>query len=115
VPRAAPMGRLLEAAADKRVDPAVLARVRRAGSAFEDLVSRHAGEGPKRGPRARIGTGGRAFFDALVGGVHEDAAKPLGLIHRRDAYNANSFIWGLQCHTTVVLRDQPSRRGRRND
>jgi hypothetical protein len=101
VPRAAPMNRLLAAAAAKGVDPAVLARVRRACRAFEDLVSRHAGEGPKRGPRARIGAGGRAFFDALVGGVHEDAAKPLSLVHRRDAYNANSFIWGLQCHTTA--------------
>lgn len=103
VPRAAPMNRLLAAAADKRVDPAVLARVRRAGAAFEDLVSRHAGEGPKRGPRGRIGTGGRAFFDALVGGVHEDAGKPLSLVHRREAYKANSFIWGLQCHTTAFL------------
>ena len=103
VPRAAPMNRLLAAAAGKRVDPAVLARVRRAGAAFEDLVSRHAGEGPKRGPRARSGTGGRAFFDALVGGVHEDAARPLSLVHRRDAYKANSFIWGLQCHTTAFL------------
>ena len=88
--RPAPMERLLKAAACRRIPDTTIERVRKAYRAFEEVVQRHAGKGPKRG-RGGLRVGGRAAFDALVGSVHPTAARGLNLANRRAAFRANSY------------------------
>lgn len=100
VPRAAPMKRLLEAAKRKRIRAAIIQTARTAYHDFEDLVRRHAGEGPKRGPGARSAGGGRAVFDALIGGVRQGSTHTLDIVNRRTAFKTSGYIWGMQAQTT---------------
>ena len=102
VPRSAPMERLLKAAARRRIPSSTIAGVRKAYSAFEEVVQRHAGEGPKRGRGGGLRVGGRGAFDALVGSVHPSAARNLDLASRRAGFKANSYEWGVQTGAHVM-------------
>lgn len=102
VPRPAPMDRLLRAARRRRVAPAVIQSVRDAYTDFEQMVRRHAGDDPRRGPGAGERGGGRAAFDALIGGGRGESSRRLELSHRRALYKSASFIWGMQARCTLT-------------
>lgn len=101
VPRAAPMRRLLDAARRRRVRAEAVENLRAAYHDFEDLVRRHAGDDPKRGPGARSRSGGRAVFDALISGVSKANTPALDLLHRRSAFKSNAYLWGVQAHAAL--------------
>lgn len=96
IPRARPMKRLLAAARRRRVQSSVLAQVERAYEAFEKVVERHAEAGGGDGSAAPGKSRSRSVFDALIGGVHGPAAKSVELTHRRAAFRANGYVWGIQ-------------------
>lgn len=102
VPRSAPMDRLLKAAGRRRVKPAAVECVRDAYTAFQDLVRRHAGDDPKRGPGAGSRGGGRTAFDAMISGVHAQSSHKVDLAQRRAMYKTASYVWGLQAHTAIT-------------
>lgn len=102
VPRAAPMDRLLKAAKLRRVRAAAIETVRTAYADFQDLVRRHAGEDPKRGPGAGNRGGGRTAFDAMISGVQTQSSRKVDLAQRRAMYKTASYVWGLQAHTAVT-------------
>lgn len=102
VPRPAPMDRLLRAARRCRVEASVIQWVRETYADFEEMVRRHAGEDPRRGPGAGERGGGRAAFDALIGGGRGESSRRLELSHRRALYKSASFIWGMQARCTLT-------------
>jgi hypothetical protein len=81
VPRPAPLGKALEAAARCGVPPAIVREAAEAGAEIERLVDRHAGD--------------RGTFDAMTRGLAPDGAEQLHLKDRRAAFRANSNIWGI--------------------
>lgn len=103
VPRPAPMDRLLRAAAKHGAATAAIENARAAYAEFESLVRRYAGETMRRGRRESGGLGGassgggRAAFDSMIAGMQEHGSPSLDLKHRRLAFRANSYIWGIQC------------------
>ena len=90
LPKPAAMKRFCEAAKKRAVPPTLITQVMRSVEAFGRLVDEHAGD--------------RATFDAMVGNLCGDsAASQLALGHRRDAFRAQSHIWGVQAKAMISL------------
>lgn len=108
VPRPAPMRRFLRAAAKHGSADSALANAKAAYIEFESLVVRYAGEVVRRGKRVSGGLGGasagggRAAFDAMIAGTKEHGSASLDLKHRRLAFRANSYLWGIQCSVRML-------------
>lgn len=100
IPKPVSMARFFSAVEQVGVPQSVVQRARVAYDAFGVFVGKHAGESPKNGPGAGNRMSGRAAFDAMIGRMDSDASKTLSLSHRRSAYKANSFTWGVQAHVT---------------
>lgn len=90
LPKPTAMSRFCEAALKKSVKPALIEQLLRTFSEFDRLVSEHAGD--------------RATFDAMVSNLAGDAgAAQMNLQHRRDAFRAQTHIWGVQATAIISL------------
>ncbi|HUO07524.1 MAG TPA: hypothetical protein VM008_04430 [Phycisphaerae bacterium] len=89
VPGAFSMKRLIAAAAAKGVPKSVLVRVEQAADDFNHVVAKHADA--------------RATFDAMLSALTgSEAGDSLAFQHRRNAYRAESQIWGTQLHVMLL-------------
>ncbi len=103
IPRPRPLRRLLNAAEKKGLPEKITARVAREYARFEEVVRKHAGDDPKRGPGRKMGAGGRDVFNTLIGNVNGESNRTLDLATRRAAFKANACAWGIQSHTSLML------------
>src|SRR5271170_5521232 len=90
IPSAQSMRRLLEAAAERGVPAAAIEEVRGAYEAFEQLVTRHAGD--------------RTSFDSMTRGLSEggEEAQRADLQHRKAIFHGHSHYWGAQVETQLL-------------
>lgn len=96
VPKVGAMSRFLDAAAAAGVSPQLLEEARAAFRAFEETVGKHAGD--------------RATFEAMLSALHPADGASLRKI-RRNAYRANTAVWGLavRAHVNcVIFRQRPT-------
>ncbi len=90
LPKPAAMRRFCDAAKKAGATPDNIERLLKALKRFEQIVELHAGD--------------RATFDAMVGSLHgEAAAAHQAQQHQRDAFRAQSHIWGMQAKATISL------------
>lgn len=90
LPKPAAMSRFSEAARRKSVPAVLIDELQRNVDEFNRLIADHAGD--------------RATFDSMVGNISGDtAAAQLNVQHRRDAFRAQSQIWGVQASAMASL------------
>lgn len=82
VPGSAAVRQMTTAARDAGVDEQVLQEVEVAMQAFEQLVQRHAGD--------------RGMFTSMIGSLAGEASDQSSSSARRQAFRANSQLWGVQ-------------------
>ncbi len=80
--------KLLRAAARHGLPPQVIENVSSAVEEFDRLVRVHAGDRPT--------------FDLMISGRASNGLDKIGVTHRRDAFRANSHIWGVQAKTKLL-------------
>lgn len=78
-----------EAASHKGISEPLVRRAIERYQAFEHLVQRHAGD--------------RRTFQRLLGGLSAEAAADAAQAHRKAAFEANSFIWGVKARTQLAV------------
>lgn len=88
VPRPGATRKLLRAAARHGLSNELIQRVSGATEEFERLVKVHAGDRPT--------------FDLMISGRASNGLDKIHLTHRRDAFRANSHIWGVQAKTQLL-------------
>jgi len=88
VPRPGATRKLLRAAARHGVPADLLERMSSAAGEFERLVKVHAGDRPT--------------FDLMIDGRASNGLDRIHVAHRRDAFRANSHIWGVQAKTKLL-------------
>ena len=89
LPSPAGVTSLLKAAAAQGVSPAILERARIAASRVDSLVRIHAGD------RSSL----ELMIDSFAGERHDTQEE----VHRRNAFKSNSYIFGSQLRTRLVL------------
>jgi hypothetical protein len=95
VPGSTAMERFIEAAAKRGVPTQPIAELRAAVEDFQEVVRVHAGS--------------RATFDSMLGGLSQNGADELDLMHKRAAFRANSHFLGARAKATLgVLVCQPA-------
>lgn len=75
----------LRAAANKGAPHEFVARLQHAIAEFEDLMRVHAGD--------------RATLEMMLASCGSRGRENVDLMHRKAAFRANSYIWGVQAHT----------------
>jgi hypothetical protein len=88
VPRPGATRKLLQAATRHHVPAQLIERVSGAAEEFERLVKVHAGDRPT--------------FDLMISGRASNGLDRIHLTHLRDAFRANSHIWGVQARTKLL-------------
>jgi len=88
VPRHKAMKRMLDAASERGISERVIRRVEAAVAAFEQVVETHARN--------------RREFDAIVSTIGADGSNAIDIDQRRQAFFANSHIWGVQARSNVT-------------
>ena len=88
VPRPGATRKLLHAAARHGLSDDLIQRVAGASAEFERLVKVHAGDRPT--------------FDLMISGRASNGPDWIHITHRRDAFRANSHIWGVQAKTRLL-------------
>lgn len=88
VPRPGATRKLLRAAVRHGVPTDLLERMSSAAGEFERLVKVHAGDRPT--------------FDLMIKGRASNGLDKIHITHRRDAFRANSHIWGVQAKTRLL-------------
>ena len=92
----------LSAAARKKVPTELIHSTKTAVSEFDKLIKTHAG--------------GRADLEMMLGGYAKNSRADTDLTHRKAAFSANSYIWGVQAQTQLsVYLLSPNADGRRID
>ena len=87
VPGAAGVKIFLEAAAERGVPPGLTEAAARAVGAFDELIQVHAGD--------------RASLEMMMSGYARRGRKRGDLAHRKAAFRANSYVWGVQAKTQL--------------
>jgi len=87
VPGAAGVKIFLEAAAQRGVPSGLTEAAARAVGAFEELIQVHAGD--------------RASLEMMMSGYARRGRKRGDLTHRKAAFRANSYVWGVQAKTQL--------------
>lgn len=89
VPRPGATRKLLSASARRGLPGEIIERVSSAAAEFDRLVKVHAGDRPT--------------FDLMIRGRASNGLDKIHLPHRRDAFRANSHIWGVQAKTKLLV------------
>lgn len=93
IPGSAAIRGFIEAVSRKKVDPLLLQQARKDYQEFENLVHLHAGS--------------RRAFDMMLAGQTSKGKNRVDLKHRKNAFEANSYILGIQANTyfkTFIVR-----------
>lgn len=88
VPRPGSLKRVIRVCTGRGVPAEILDHLRSAIEHFEDLATRHGGE--------------RATFDAMLATLDAAMASRLHLASKRDAYRANSRLFGIQSDAFII-------------
>ncbi len=88
MPRALAIQKFLAAATRHRLPRQLIDAVAQAAADFASTVKQHAGD--------------RSTFDLMISGRASNAQDRIALGHRRDAFRANSHIWGAQTKTKLL-------------
>ena len=86
-PGAAGIGLFLEAAARAGAGPDLVGQARQAAADLAALIELHAGD--------------RRTFEMLLAGLAEEDPEGLSLQHRKAAFDANSYLFGIQARTQL--------------
>ena len=79
----------LNAASQKNVPAELITSTKQAVDDFERLIKTHAG--------------GRAALEMMLGGYSHKSRSETDLFHRKAAFSANSYIWGVQAQSQLSV------------
>lgn len=88
LPQASALGRFFKAMELHGAGSAMVEDARGAISDFNDVVQLHAGD--------------RAVFDMMLAASTDNAQQEMSRAQQRAAFQANSFLWGIQAHAQVA-------------
>ena len=101
LPQSSAIGRFFKALEKRGVSSARIQDAQDAIDGFTEVVRIHAGD--------------RAMFDMMLASSTDNAAHEMSRAQQRSAYQANSFLWGIQAQAQVAIAmirpsdDDPSR------
>lgn len=89
LPQASALGRFFRAVERRGVSPARVEEARLAVEAFNEVVLLHAGD--------------RSVFDMVLAASTDNAHQEMSRAQQRAAFQANSFMWGIQAQAQVSM------------